>query len=327
MTALVLAPLEKDSLKLLESRVHVRYEPWTETRRLWDPRELAMRIRGENAGIVLIEADFLFDEAFEAGTPLRFVGVCRAAVNHVDVEAATERGVLVVNTPARNAQAVAEHAFGLILALARRIPEAHVYVASGRWSDPVEPYLTMRGVELAGKTLGVVGLGSIGRKVAALGRAFSMKVVGCDPYTAPRGVRMTSLEQLLESSDVVTLHASEPLDGAPPLDRKHLRMMRPSAYLINTAAAGLVDSTALAAVLREGRLGGAAIDVFESAPLPMTSPLLSAPNLVLTPHVGGATDGTIARYSASMVEDIFAFLDGKIPRRAVNATRSGRGKG
>lgn len=328
MKALVLAPLEAETLQRLQSRVRVLYEPWTETRRLWDPRDLADRIRAEHIGILVVEADFVFEEAFVEGTPLRFLGVCRAALNHVDVDAATERGVLVVNTPARNAQAVAEHTFGLILALARRIPEAHAYVTSGRWRDPVEPYLTMRGVELAGRTLGVVGLGSIGRKVAALGIAFSMKVVGCDPYAAaPRGVAKASLDELLMAGDVVTLHAPESQDGVPLLDETCLRMMKPGAYLVNTAAAGLVDSAALASALREGRLGGAALDVFESAPLPVNSPLLSAPNVVLTPHLGGATDGTIARYSASMVEDIFTFLDGGTPRRAVNAKRLARAVG
>ncbi|MSQ11610.1 MAG: 3-phosphoglycerate dehydrogenase [Dehalococcoidia bacterium] len=328
MKALVLAPFLEESLGVLRRRVEVVYEPWTETRRLWDPRELAQRLRAEEIGIVVIEADFLFEDVFAEGTPLRFVGVCRAALNHVDLEAATLRNVLVVNTPGRNAQAVAEHTLALLLALTRRIPPAHAYVQAGRWEDPMEPYITMRAVELGGKTLGVVGLGRVGRLVARLGRAFSMRVVGSDPYAKiPRGVQALALDELLRQSDVVTLHAPEPPTGVRLLDAKKLALMKPTTYLINTAAPGLVDAEALAEALQGGQLAGAGLDVFDSAPLPKSSPLLSLENVVLTPHIGGATDATIARYSRSMTEDVLRFLDGRVPLRAVNRRVLGRWRG
>jgi D-3-phosphoglycerate dehydrogenase len=326
--ALVLAPLSDGALAALRARMDVRYEPWTETRRLWDPRDLAERIRAERFAVVLIEADFLFDEVFAEGTPLRFVGVCRAALNHLDVEAATERGVVVVNAAARNAEAVAELTIGLMLSLARRIPQAHEYVRSGQWQNPAEPYITMRGVELGGKTLGIVGLGNIGRRVAALGSAFSMTVLGHDPHVrAVPEVMMLALDELLRQSDVVSLHAPDPPDGMPLLGAQQLAMMKPSAFLVNTAAPGLVDTEALVVALKAGRIAGAGLDVFDSAPLPSSSPLLTLPNVVLTPHLGGATDGTIARYSGSMVEDVLSFLDGKTPPRAVNANALGRVRG
>jgi D-3-phosphoglycerate dehydrogenase len=297
----------------------VAYEPWTVTRRLWDPAELGQRITAERVGAVAVEADFLLDEAFVDGGPLRFIGVCRAALNHVDMDAATQHGVLVVNSPARNAPAVAEHTMGLLLALARRIPEAHAYVQSGRWQDPVEPYLALRGAELGGKTLGVVGLGQIGKRVAKLGRAFGMTVVAHDPYaTAPRDIPLLPLEEVLRQSDAVTLHAPEPAGGEPLLDAGNLAMMKRGAWFVNTAAAGLVDTAALVAALQEGRLAGAALDVFDSAPLPISSSLLSLPNVVLTPHIGGATGETVARYSRTIADDLLRFLDGKRPLHLVN---------
>ncbi len=155
-----------------------------------------------------------------------------------------------------------------------------------------------------------------------------MTVLGHDPYAgAVPEVTMLALDELLRQSDVVTLHAPDSPDGRPLLGAPQLAMMKPSALLVNTAAAGLVDTEALVAALRAGGIAGAALDVFDSAPLPLSSPLLTLPNVVLTPHLGGATDGTIARYSAGMVEDVLSFLDGKTPPRAVNAKALGRVRG
>lgn len=325
MNALVLAPFHSDALSALRERMRVTYEPWTETRKLWDPRDLAEHIQAHGIQAVVIEADFLIDDVFQEGSPLRFVGVCRSAVNHVDVDAATAHGVLVVNTPARNAAAVAEHTIGLMLALARHIPASDEYVRTGKWQDPVEPYITLRGRELAGKTLGVVGLGQVGKRMAGIARAIGMRVVATDPYAKPvRGVEMVPLDALLAQSDVVTLHAPEPADGKPMLDIGRIAAMKPSAYLINTAAPGLVDTTALVGALRAGKLAGAALDVFDSAPLPTSSPLLSLPNVVLTPHIGGATEETIERYSNMMAQDILRFLDGKRPTHLVNPQAWGK---
>ncbi|MBI4233690.1 MAG: 3-phosphoglycerate dehydrogenase [Chloroflexi bacterium] len=316
---LVLAPLTSAALGTLRQRLRVAYEPWTETRRLWDPAELAQRLAQEEIGAVIIEADFLFGEVFEGGSPLRFVGLCRNATNQVDLEAATRRGVVVVNTPGRNAPAVAELTIGLLLALARRLPQVHAYVQQGRWQNPVEPYLTLQGVELAGKTLGLVGLGAIGRQVARRARALGMHVLAADPHTSPlRGVTLTDLDTLLRQSDFISLHAADTQETRGMLGAAQLALMKPTSFLVNTASASLVDSAALVAALRAGRLAGAALDVFEAAPLPLGSPLLGMDNVLLTPHMGGATDGTVERYSRMVAEDLLRFLDGKRPRHIAN---------
>ncbi|MEJ2739592.1 MAG: 3-phosphoglycerate dehydrogenase, partial [Dehalococcoidia bacterium] len=157
MKALILVPFDPVALERLRQKVDIIHESWMDTRRLLSPEELIDRIQNDDIQIVIVEADFIFDEVFENTDRLRFIGICRNTVNNVDIEAATEHGVLVVNTPARNAVSVAELTIGLILSLARHIPAAHPIVKSGRWLDPVEPYIRLRGVELANKKAGIVG--------------------------------------------------------------------------------------------------------------------------------------------------------------------------
>ncbi|MDD9994146.1 MAG: hypothetical protein OXS35_00150, partial [Dehalococcoidia bacterium] len=176
-SALILAPFSADALTRLSQRMEITYESWLETLKIHDPDELAERINALGATALIVETDFVFAETFEQVSTLRFVGVCRAALNHVDVDAATEHGVLVVNAPARNACAVAEHVLGLMIALARRIPEADRYIKEGCWRSPVEPYLSLRGIELGGRSLGIIGLGAIGRHLASIASAIGMNVI------------------------------------------------------------------------------------------------------------------------------------------------------
>ncbi|MBI2165071.1 MAG: 3-phosphoglycerate dehydrogenase [Chloroflexi bacterium] len=319
MRALILAPFDAGVLELLNEHIPVTYEPWTETRRLYAPADLARRIKGEEVGAVIVEADFLFDEVFDAAPPLRFVGICRAATNHVDLEAATEKGVVVVNTPGRNARAVAELTLGLMLCLARHIPLAHEYVKEGAWQEPTEAYTRWQGLELSGRVLGIVGLGAVGRTVARLARGMGMRVMAYDPYVqAFRGVEMASLEELLRESDFVSLHAPASSETEGLINAERLALMRPAAYLINVANPSLVDEGALAKAVESRSIAGAALDVFGSHPVPPSSPLLCLTNVVLTPHIGGATAETVERHSRMVAEDLLRFLEGKRPRRLVN---------
>ncbi|MEX2598172.1 MAG: NAD(P)-dependent oxidoreductase, partial [Dehalococcoidia bacterium] len=165
---LVLAPFSQHGLSSLEHFGQVTYEPWTETQTLQDPEELGRRIAETGFAGLIVEADFLFDELFSSASPLRFAAVCRGALNHVDLDAATEHGVAVVHTPGRNAQAVAELVQGLVLSLARQIPRSIAYVQAGAWQDPTDAYIRFQGREVQGATLGIIGLGQIGRRVARL---------------------------------------------------------------------------------------------------------------------------------------------------------------
>ena len=323
MKALILTPFHPDYLERLRNNLDVIHESWIDTGRLLSPDEMVERIQGQDIQILLIEADFVFDEVFESAEKLRFIGICRSAVNHVDVDAATEHGVLVVNTPARNAVSVAELTIGLMLSLARHIPAAHSMIKSQKWLDPVEPYISMRGVELAGKIVGIVGLGSVGFEVARRLRAFDMKILVYDPYTNPEriaeiGAEQIDLRQLLEVSDFVTLHctASPETDGI--LGSDEIGLMKPSAYLLNTAGWDIVDEESLLNALKKRHIAGAAFDIYQTHPVPLNSPILKLDNVVLTPHIGGSTDGTIERYSRIITEEIERFIEGKRPQNLVN---------
>lgn len=322
MKALILAPFPQPLLERLKAKVETVYESWADTRRLLPPEELIERIQKDDISILVIEADFIFDEVFDNTDRLRFIGVCRSAVDHVDLDAATRHGVLVVNTPGRNAISVAELTIGLMLSLARHIPTAHHLIKSGNWDDPVGPYLSLRGTELANKVAGIVGFGAIGSQVAKRLAAFDMKVLAYDPYASEKiarsGARPVDLPTLLEASDFVSIHCPASPETAGLIGARELGLMKPIAYLINTAGWEIVDEKLLLDALEQKHLAGAAFDIFQTHPLSLDSPLLKLDNVILTPHIGGATDGTVARYSQMIVEDMERFLDGKRPNNVVN---------
>ncbi|HXG04884.1 MAG TPA: D-2-hydroxyacid dehydrogenase family protein [Candidatus Binatia bacterium] len=247
---------------------------------------------------------------------LRLLALTGRNSGHVDVAAATRRGVLVTETGGSGAAAI-EHTIGLILAVVRRIPQEDRALRRGRWQTSI-------GVDLAGKTLGVVGLGRIGSRVAAFGRFLGMRVLAWGPtLTAERaaaaGAIYVDLEALLRESDVVTLHTrlSDLTRGL--IGAEQLALMKPTAYLVNTARGPIVDEAALVAALRDGRLAGAALDVFDREPLPPGHPLTTLDNVVLTPHIGYVTREAYEIFFTEVVDAILAWLDGKVPARAVNA--------
>ena len=315
MHALILAPFDERQLARLRAEMDVTYESWLDTRALTDPDELAARIRSEGISILVVEADFVFEETFQDCPGLKFVGICRAATNQVDLQAAADHGVQVVNTPGRNAPAVAEHAFALMLSMARQIPKAHEYVTSGSWRHPVAGYTDFRGTELGSRTVGIVGMGAIGRTLAGLCIGFDMKVLAYDPYLdyVPDGVLMADLHTLASESDFVSVHVPTTPDTTGLLDTEFFALMKPSAYLVNCSDYQIADEAALLDALRSRLISGAAFDVFETQPIAPDSPLLKLDNVILTPHVGGATDETVERHSATMADDILRFVKGRRP--------------
>lgn len=332
MRVLILAPFSARYLDRLRLRADVSYESWLDTNRLQDPDELAARIEREGIDALIVEADFVFEEVFEGAPRLRLVGVCRNGLNQVDIECATEHGVAVTHAPGRNTNAVAEMTLGLMLSLARRIPAAHGMIAGAGWRDPSLGYRRFRGREIAGSEVGVIGFGQIGRAVARLCLALGAKVRAYDPYVPERqmralGVAKSALGAIATKSDFVTLHVSDTAGSRGMIDSAFLARMKPGAYLINTSSGAAVDVPALVAALESGALAGAALDVFEGHPLPVSSPLMTAPNLLMTPHIGGATAETVERHSKMLAGEIERMLDGKPLRYVVNpdyASRRGR---
>ncbi len=326
MRALILAPFTDQALKELnENGIETVHESWLESEELQDPEQLGARLAKEDFDAVVVEADFLFEETFDAAPHLKLVGICRSATNQIDVEAATERGIVVINTPGRNANAVAEMTIALMMAAARRVAESDRYVRSDNWESPTEAYRTLRGVELGGHVAGVIGLGAIGKRVAELCNAFGMNVLGYDPFVTPldadrSNVTWAELDFLLENADFITLHAPQPEDGSALLGTDRLARMKQGAILVNTASSELIRESDLVTALESGRLAAAGIDVYPTHPVDPSHPLLRLPNVVLTPHIGGATDETIARHSSAITRDLLRFARGEKPSNFVNET-------
>jgi D-3-phosphoglycerate dehydrogenase len=256
-------------------------------------------------------------ELLAAGRCLKVVGRAGIGVDNVDVAAATERGILVVNAPTANLISATEHTFALLLALARQVPAAQASLAAGQWDR--KPFV---GLELSGKTLGIIGFGRIGQKVAVRARAFDMEVLAYDPFLDEGAARrcdveLLALEDLLARADVVTLHVplSEHTRGL--LDAPRLALMKPTALLVNCARGGVVNEAALLTALEEGRLGGAALDVFAQEP-PRDYALMRHPRVVATPHIGAQTREAQERISTETAHMVLAALEGSLAITAVN---------
>jgi D-3-phosphoglycerate dehydrogenase len=270
--------------------------------------ELLRRIY--DADVVLnIRAHARFTARVLAGCAnLRLISVWGTGTDHIDLVECWERGVKVTSTPGINAHAVAEHAVALMLSVMRRIPASHDDVRGGAWArGPL--------VQLEGKTVGIVGTGAIGSRVAELLRPFGVELLawsarGETQRVAAMWVRPVPLEALLAESDVVTLHLRLTPETAGFLGSSRLALMKPSAFLINTARGGLIDQAALVDALRRGALAGAALDVFEEEPVRRSDPLLGLPNVVLTPHVAGNTREVIEAGLDLAVRNVREFLGG-----------------
>jgi D-3-phosphoglycerate dehydrogenase / 2-oxoglutarate reductase len=238
--------------------------------------------------------------------------------SRIDLDAAREHKLWVTNNPGSNAAAVAELTFGHMIALVRHVVEADRAVKEHRWSD----YLRFIGVELAGKTIGIVGMGNIGTRVALRARAFEMSLLVCDPYipashVSALGGRWMSLEELFAESDFVTLHCPLDSETRHMVGARQLSLMKRSAYLVNLARGGVVDEDALGRCLSERRIAGAAVDVMEAEPPPRDHPLLALDNVILSPHIGGATREAAKRGEWGAAEEVVRVLEGKSPRNPV----------
>jgi D-3-phosphoglycerate dehydrogenase len=258
-------------------------------------------------------------DVLNAGVRLRVVGRAGVGVDNVDVEAATRRGIIVLNAPGGNTVSTAEHAFSLLLSVARKIPQADANVRSKHWDKR-----DFEGVELYNKTLGIIGMGRIGSELSRRAIAFGMRVVAYDPYLSAARARslqvelINELDDLLTSADFISLHTPLTPETRHLLDVARLQRTKRGVRIINCARGGLIDEEALAKALQDRHVAGAALDVFETEPLPVDSPLRRAPNLVLTPHLGASTAEAQESVGIEIAQSIrAALLEGTI-RNAVN---------
>ena len=310
------APLRGPGLDKLNQLVDVVYDPWIELHplRIYSADQLAERAAAEHADILVVEADSVKGPVFDV--PLRAVASTRGDPNNVDVAGATAAGVPVLNTPGRNADAVAEMAIALLFAATRQVLTADADVRAGEvFRDGSIPYQRFRAWEVAGLTAGLVGLGAVARALRWRLQGLGVKVIAYDPYNDEA---THSLDGLLAESDIVSLHAPVTDDTVEMIGADQFAKMRDGAVFLNTARAQLHDTDALVEALRSGKVGAAGLDHFVGEWLPVDHPLARMSNVVLTPHIGGATWNTEARQAQIVADGLEALLSGRAPAHIVN---------
>ena len=309
---LVCDPIAEDGVEALK-----RLGADVDVRTGLSPEELRESVDGYDALVVRSETKITREIIAAAGS-LQVVGRAGIGVDNIDLDAATERGIVVVNAPTGNVISAAEHAIALMLSLSRHIPQANASLRSGKWERG-----RFQGTEVRGKTLGIVGLGQVGSEVARRAKGLEMRVVAHDPFVPEErarvlGVDVVPMETLVRESDYITVHTTLTEGTKSLIGEAELRSMKPSARVINTARGGIVDEAALKKALDEGWIAGAAIDVFAKEPI-TDHPLFESDKVVVTPHLGASTAEAQERVAVDVAEQIMAVLRGEPARYAVNA--------
>jgi D-3-phosphoglycerate dehydrogenase len=308
---LITDPIAQDGIDLLgkEAEVDVKLGP--------EPEELLKLIREYDALLVRSQTK-VTSAVIEAGERLQVIGRAGVGVDNIDLDAATRRGVVVVNAPLGNTISAAEHTIALMLALARGIPEAHASLRAGRWDRK-----QFVGVELRGRTLGILGLGQVGIEVARRARAMEMRIIAHDPYVPAeraqsQGVELLLLDDVLQQSDVISLHMKVTPSTRDMLGDEQFGKMKPGVRIVNTARGQLIDEGALVRAIDAGRVAGAAIDVYRQEP-PSESPLVTHEKIIVTPHLGASTTEAQERVAVDAAEQMLMVLRGEPATYTVNA--------
>ena len=307
---LVAEELSPAAIAQLESGFELRHVDGS------DRAALLSALGGVDA-VIVRSATRIDAEALAQAPNLRVVARAGVGLDNVDVEAATKAGVMVVNAPSSNTVSAAEHAVGLLLAVARNVPQAMASLKAGEWQRS-----RFTGAELYGKVAGILGLGRIGELVAQRLAAFCLQVIAYDPYVptaraAQLGVRLVGLDELLAEADFISVHLPKTAETSGLIGERELRLVKPGVLIVNAARGGIVDENALALALKDGRVGGAGIDVFATEP-PADSPLLAFPNVVVTPHLGASTHEAQEKAGTQVARSVRLALSGEFVPDAVN---------
>ncbi len=328
MKAFITASFSESGLSQLTPHMEIVHEDWRQTKHIYlEADKFASKINEVGADVLIVEADFVVDKVIES-TALKLIGSCRGDPNNVAIEVATARKIPVIFAPARNADAVADLTLGFMLALLRNIYTVNERLKSGAMTfgsiaDYLTAYERYGGFELGGRVVGVVGFGAIGRRVTSRCQAFGAPVLVFDPFVAQGDVAATgaeavTLEDLMLRSDIVTLHCPDTPDNRGLISPGLLASMKPGSYFLNLARAAVVDDDALYEALASGRLAGGALDVFAEEPIRATNRFVQLENVLVAPHLGGATRDVVRHQSKMVVDDILAWIDGRIPRNLAN---------
>lgn len=312
MKILVSDPISEKGVELLRSKPGFEVEVKTGLK-----EDELVAIIGEYDALVVRSQTKVTKRVLDAATKLRIIGRAGVGVDNVDVEAATRRGIIVMNTPGGNTISTAEHTFSLMLALARHIPQAHASVKAGKWDRK-----SFQGVELYNKTLGIIGMGRIGSEVARRAIAFGMRVLACDPFLSPSRakalqVELVELDTIYREADFITLHVPATEQTRGMINKDAIAKMKKGVRLINCARGGIIVEADLAAAIQAGHVAGVALDVYEKEP-PTDSPLLALNNVIMTPHLGASTHEAQESVGTEIAEQIAEALTGGTIRNAVN---------
>ncbi|MBI1390722.1 MAG: phosphoglycerate dehydrogenase [bacterium] len=310
---LVSDPLSQEGIDILQAHADVNVDVKTGLK----PEEL-MEIIGQYDGLVIRSGTQVTAEVLARADKLKVVGRAGVGVDNVDIPAATQRGVIVMNTPGGNTISTAEHSWALLISLARNVPQAAQSMREGRWDRK-----KYTGTELFGKTLGVIGLGRVGREVGRRAQAFGMKVMGYDPFIADDmlkklGFEGATVEEIFKAADFITVHTPKTEETSHLIDDRAFAMMKKGVRVINCARGGIIDEDALLRALESGKCGGAALDVYEQEPPDPKHPLLSREDCVCTPHLGASTEEAQTNVALDIARNVLDVLTGGEVRNAVN---------
>ena len=334
MKALITASFSAAGLGRLARHMEVVHEDWRERRMIhFDGAKFAAHINEVGADVLIVEADLVHDEVLN-NCHLRLIGSCRGDPINVGLARATELGIPVLFTPARNADAVADLTLGFMLALARHIYPVNWLLKTGQMTfNATGEYLAVYGLyggfELGGITVGVVGFGAIGRRVVQRLRAFGSRVLVYDPFVPAdavqaAGAQAASLDEVVRAADMLTLHCPDTPENYHLINAERIRAMKPGAYFLNLARAAIVDDQALYEALRDGHLAGAALDVFADEPVRPENRYVQLPTVLVAPHLGGATRDVVQHQTDMIADGVEAWLRGERPRYIVNPAVLGR---
>jgi autoinducer 2 (AI-2) kinase len=326
MKILVTATLEESGLAQLRRNGEVLYEPMRDTQTILAGEEMIEKLRGVQ--VLITEADMVSADVLQKALSLKVVVSCRGWAVNIDVPAATANGVLVLNTPGRNADAVADLAVCMMIMLGRRVPQlmrlmADPDVAENPMLLLMQVYFGLQGTELWDKTVGLIGFGAVAQKVAARLAGFETHLVAYDPYVSADvfdglNVRSVDLTTLLRESDYVSLHAKVTPETTGMIGASEFALMKPTAYFLNLARAAMTDEDALLRVLQEKQIAGAALDVFMQEPPAPDNPLLKLDNVLALPHIGGNTAEVAVHQTRILVPDIERLVRGERPLNMLN---------
>ncbi|WP_329886200.1 2-hydroxyacid dehydrogenase [Pseudoramibacter faecis] len=331
------AEYDEEALKPLYDIGEVVKDGWAIGKAKMTEEEFAEK--SKDADIIITSYDDVTKKVIDGASKLKLIAVTRATPVNVDIEAAEVKNIPIIYTPGRNSDTAAEMTIGLMLAIARKIPMAHMALKQGQYTadpeyhketkeglkvdmiwdmNPGSPYVVFKETQLKGKTLGIVGYGSIGKRVGRIARAMGMKLLIYDPFCCPIDIeeigieKVEDLEDLMKKADFVTCHLKVTPQTRGLISDKMIKLMKPTAYLINSSRGAILDENALVDALREKRIRGAALDVYASEPVARNHPYITElNNVVITPHIAGATDDVLTNHTRQVVDDVKRFVAGK----------------